>query len=64
MDMEVTHHEIAYPLLNTCKTHINLTFICIINLNKLRNRKSETYDVFLVYKKDFDIFSSLVMPLS
>lgn len=56
-DMEVTHHEIAYPLLITCRTHINLTCICIINLNKLRNRKSEIYDVFLgVFLKDFDFF--------
>lgn len=56
MDMEVTHHELAYPLLYTCRTHINLTFICIINLNKLRNQKSEIYDVFLGFFKRILIF--------
>lgn len=56
MDMEVTHHQIAYPLLNTCRTHIHLTCICIINLIKLRNRKSEIYDVFLCFFKRILIF--------
>lgn len=56
INIKVTHHEIAYPLLITCRTHINLTCICIINLNKLRNRKSEIYDVFLGFLKRILIF--------
>lgn len=40
--MEVTHHELAYPLLNTRITHIN--------------RKFEIYDVFLGFFKRILIF--------